>query len=187
VLIAGVIEGRRTLHPEVHRSANHFDPADELVASVTVLGYMYRHIVRDLPHAIGTEEAGDQDVGVGPVELFAGYTLRNRCDPEASALSIIEDGSEDARGVEVRQSQPVDRAVYTNQSHAVQIPDDPVVLYRLVGHGVFSLPLRVAYRAEVGSTSFERGHLQVACGGNGSPRRAGRVSGCEMPRTRLCP
>src|SRR3712207_988890 len=176
MLVAGVIECRRTLHPEVHLSANHFEPADELVASVTILGHVYRHIVRDLRYPVERKEPRDEDIGVGPVELFAGYTLRNRGNLEASALLVVEDGGEDARGVEMRQTQPVDRAIHTNQGHAVQITDDPVVLYRLVGHGVFSLPMRVAYRAGVGSTSFERGHRQVASGGSGTSRRAGRAS-----------
>src|SRR3712207_4037715 len=155
MIIPGVIESRRTFHPEFHLSAYHLDPADQLVAALAVHGGVDRHVVRDLRDPFGCEEAGDKDVGVRPVELFAGDALRNRGDLEASTLLVVEDGREDARGVEVRHAQPVDRPIHPYQGRRVQVADDPVVLYRLVGHSIFSLPTRTVCieMASSGTTS----------------------------------
>jgi hypothetical protein len=75
MIIPGVIESGRTIHPEVHLSAHHLDPTDQLVAPLAVHGGADRHVVGDLRDPFGREEAGDQDVGVRPVELFAGDTV----------------------------------------------------------------------------------------------------------------
>ena len=70
--LAGVIEGRSTLHPEGHGAAHHLDAADDTVSSLATIRSAYRHIVRDLTDPVGREEACNEHVGVGPVELFGG-------------------------------------------------------------------------------------------------------------------
>jgi hypothetical protein len=147
MLITGIIESRRTFHLEVHLSADHLDPANQLVPSTAVLGGVYRHVVRDLRYPVGREEAADQDVGVRPIELLARDAVRDRGDLEASALLVVEDRRKDARGVEAWQTQPVYRTVHPDQGRAVQVTDDPVVLYRLEGHGDSSLPVRLTCEA----------------------------------------
>jgi hypothetical protein len=72
MIIPGVIESRRTFHPEVHLSAYHLDPADQLVAPLAVHGGVDRHVVRDLRDPFGREEAADKYVSVRPVELLTG-------------------------------------------------------------------------------------------------------------------
>jgi hypothetical protein len=71
MIITCIIESRRTFHPEVYISACHLDPADQLVAPMAVHGGVDRHIVRNLGDPFRSIEAGDQNVGVRPVELLA--------------------------------------------------------------------------------------------------------------------
>src|SRR5215207_8728240 len=136
MLLAGVIEGRRTFHPEAHGAAHHLYATDDPVALMATTRSAYRHVVRDLPDTVGCKEPGDQDVGVRPVELFASSTLHVRGDPEPPAFRAVEDGRKDARGVMVRQAQPVYRPVHTNQGRGVQVTDDPIILYGLVARRV---------------------------------------------------
>src|SRR5215204_3554363 len=103
---------------------------------VTACGGAYWHIVRNLPDPVRREEPGDQHVGVWPVHLPAGDAVRGWGDLEASTLFVVEDRCEDTRGVEVRETEPIDRSVHPHQRHAVHVPNDPVVLYRLIGHSV---------------------------------------------------
>ncbi len=51
VPVESVVERRPALDLEGHRSANHLDPANEPVVSVTALGD-HRHVIDDLAHSI---------------------------------------------------------------------------------------------------------------------------------------
>jgi hypothetical protein len=107
VLFTGVVEGRGTLHPEAHLAAHHPGPPDDLMVSVPVLGDAHGHVVDDLADTVRREEARYEDVRVGPVELLACGSLCRGRYLEASALLVVEDGGEDARGVEMGGAQPV--------------------------------------------------------------------------------
>src|SRR5215213_4967682 len=107
VLLAGVVEGGGTLHPEGHGAADHLDAADDLVSALAAVRDAYRHVVRDFTDTVWCEEAGDEDVGVRPVELLAGGRFRIGRDSEPPTFLVVEDGREDARGIVARQAQPV--------------------------------------------------------------------------------
>src|SRR5262249_32104446 len=49
-------------------------------------------------------------------------------------LFIVENGAENARGVEEGKTQPIDRAVEPHQGRGPHIADEPVVLDWLVRH-----------------------------------------------------
>jgi len=62
---ARVVERRLATHLEGHAPAHDLDPPDDLVrAAGDRRGAADRHEVLDLAHAVGGEEAGEQDVGV---------------------------------------------------------------------------------------------------------------------------
>src|SRR5215218_2951275 len=144
VLLSGVVESWGALHPEGHNPPGDPDAPDQLAgpfAAVRLGGRRggHRHVVHDLPDPIRGKEPRDQDVGVRPVELLAAYPVPHGGYLEAPAFLIVEDGGEDARGVEARQTEPVDRAVCSYKGRTTQVSDETVVLYWLVGHGAFSL------------------------------------------------
>jgi hypothetical protein len=61
-------------------------------------------------------------------------------DAEAPALLVVQDGGEDARGIKVRQAEPVDGAVHPHQRGRAQVADDAVMLDGLVArfhHTIF--------------------------------------------------
>ena len=57
-----------------------------------------------------------------------------------AAAARVEDRAEEARRVEVRKAEPVDRAVEGDQGHRVQVADDAVVLDRRVAHATAPPP-----------------------------------------------
>ena len=129
----GVVERRAALHLQRQPAADHPHPADEL--GVGPGAGPDRHVVLDLGDAVGVQEAGDQDVGVRPVVLLlAQLAGRGRGDPEPPPLVGVEDRPEHAGRVEPRQAEPIDRPVQADQGGAVHVPDDAVVLDRLVAH-----------------------------------------------------
>ena len=73
------------------------------------------------------EEARDEDVRVGEVELLRRPALGRRGDPVVAAALPVEDRAEDARRVEVRAAVPVDRAVGAHERRRVEVADDPVL------------------------------------------------------------
>src|ERR671920_1510621 len=54
--------------------------------------------------------------------------------PEVPPLPVVEDGTEDGRGVESGEAKPIYRPVGADQGGGVQVSYDSVVLYRKVPH-----------------------------------------------------
>ena len=130
VLGPGVVEAGLALEHEGHLAAHadHAPREPAAVGRVAVDG----HEVLHLAHAVGRQEAGDEDVGVGEVELLGGVAVGRRRDPVVAALLGVEDGREHARRVEPLGAVPVDRAVGADQGDRVQVADDAVLLDRKV-------------------------------------------------------
>jgi hypothetical protein len=72
VTCAPVVEARLDLERERHLAPHDDDPSHQAVAVVGDVGALDRHEILDLPHAVGREEARDEDVRVGKVELAGG-------------------------------------------------------------------------------------------------------------------
>ena len=75
VLGAAVVEARLHLDLEAHVAAHDDDAADQAMAVQRHLGVVDRHEVLHLPDAVLGQEARDQDVRVGEVELLGGPRL----------------------------------------------------------------------------------------------------------------
>jgi hypothetical protein len=95
---------------------------------------LHRHAVHHLSHAVRAQEAGDEDVGVGEIELLELGPLPRLAgdDLPAAALPAVEQGGEEAGGIEVREAAPVDGAVLADERGGMQIADYAIVLYGLV-------------------------------------------------------
>src|SRR5215203_4492777 len=131
MVAAGVVEGWQAFDAKIHLPP--YDPhvTDE---PVTLARARHdRHEVKGLGKARRREVPGQEHVGIGQVELLAVGVI-HRSQREMSALLVVEDGAEDARGVEGRQAQPIDGAVGTDQRRRVQVPDDTVVLDGQISH-----------------------------------------------------
>src|SRR5918993_3914824 len=132
---AGVVEGWQALDEEIHPPP--YDPHVTYEPVTLPQARHDRHEVKGLGKARRREEAGQEHVGIGQVELVAVGVL-HRSQREMSALLLVEDGTEDTRGVEGGKAQPVYGAVGTDERRRVEVPDDTMVLYRQIPH--FSLP-----------------------------------------------
>ncbi len=98
--ISAIVEGRTALKSKRQPTPNHTDSSDQFIQHDARAAH--GHVVLHLAHAIGVEEAGNEDVGVRPVELLVAEWVAVRGDPEAPTLGVVQDGGEDARGIEVR-------------------------------------------------------------------------------------
>ena len=63
----------------------------------------------------------------GQVHLLRHVAFVGRPDPEVSALVRVEQRREDARRVEARGAEPVDRAVGADQRRRLKVADQPVI------------------------------------------------------------
>ena len=142
VLVAGVIESRKTFQAKAHVPGYGGDPPNDLMIvwrRIDQAGSLDGHEINKLSNPVGGKKTGDQHVGIGQVKLFT--ALRGqRTDFEISALFIIQDSGEDARRIEVRQTAPIDGAVDTYQRHCVKVADNAVILNGLVRHLYSFLP-----------------------------------------------
>ena len=128
-LVAGarVVEARGDVDDEAHLPAHGDHPADHAVAVRRLAGTRRRHEVLHLPHSVGHQEARDEDVGVGEVELLGAPAVAVGRDPEQAPVVGVEDRREDARRVEPRAAVPVDRPVGADERDGVQVADQAVL------------------------------------------------------------
>src|SRR5690349_2086504 len=120
VLLAAVIEPRLDLRLEQHRPPNADETANQRMRRVRPR-VRDRHEVLDLADSLGAEETSDQDVRVREVQLLAGPTRARWRDLPAAPVPPIEDGTEDARRIEVRTAVPVDRALHPHKCRRMQV------------------------------------------------------------------
>lgn len=123
---ARVVEAGGDLDREAHLAAHGEHAADDALA-VRRLARARRHEVVHLPHPVGRQEAGDEDVGVGKVELLRGPALALGLDAEAAAAVGVEERGEDAWRIDAPRAVPVDRAVGADQGDGVQVADQAVL------------------------------------------------------------
>ena len=128
-LVAGarVVEARGDVDDEAHLPAHGEDPADHAVAVRRLAGARRGHEVLHLPHSVGHQEARDEDVGVGEVELLGAPAVAVGRDAEQAPAVGVEDRREDARRVEARAAVPVDRPVGADERDGVQVADQAVL------------------------------------------------------------
>jgi hypothetical protein len=91
-----VVETRRDVHGEAHVAPYGEHSADHAM-TVRLARALREHEVLYLADAVGHQEARDEDVGVGEVELLRAPALAVGCDPETAAVVGVENRSEDAR------------------------------------------------------------------------------------------
>ncbi len=125
VRLARVVEAGPALEPEAHLAAHRHHLAHQPagVARIAVDG----HEVVHLADAVRRQEAGDEDVRVGEVELPHRVAPVHGRDPVVAALLGVEDRREDAGRVEPRAAEPVDGAVGADERDAVQVADHAVL------------------------------------------------------------
>src|SRR2546429_5172506 len=76
---------------------------------------------------LGHQEAGDEDIGIGKVELLGAGAVDFGRDAEPTAAVGVEDRGEDARRVEPRAAVPVNRPVSPDERDGVQITDQAML------------------------------------------------------------
>lgn len=130
-----VAEARGDPCPEREGSADADHSPDQPVPGRLARLVDHGHEVLDLRHPVRGEEARDQHVRVGEVELpGAGRDLGGQL--ERPAPLGVEDGPEDAGRIEARAAVPVDGAVRADQGGRTEIADQAVLGDRYVAAAV---------------------------------------------------
>ena len=106
-----VVKARGHVYDEAHLPAHCEQPTDHAVAGRGLTDAWRGHEVLHLSHAVGHQEAGDEDVGVEEVELFGAPAVAVGRDAEYAASIGVEDRAEDAGRVKSRAAVPVDRPI----------------------------------------------------------------------------
>jgi hypothetical protein len=98
-LVAGtrVVEPRGDVDDETHLPTHGEDSADHAVPVCRVAGRWRGHEVVHFAHSVGRQEAGDQHVGVGEVELLGVPAVAVGRDAEQAPAVGVEEGPEHAR------------------------------------------------------------------------------------------
>ena len=126
VRLAAVVEARLDLDREPHDPADHPDVADQPVpAGRRALDD--RHEVVDLADPVRGHEPGDQDRGVGQVQLPGHVVVPVRRDPVETAAVGVQQRREHAGRVEPGTAEPVQDAVRRHQRRRLQVTDQPMV------------------------------------------------------------
>ncbi len=127
VSLAPEIEPRRAFELEPHPPADAQHAANQPVTVRSRKELTDRHEILDLPDSGGSQEARDQHVGVGQVQLLVLRLAIGGPERKVSAAVGVEQRGEHARRVKPRGAIPVDRSVRADQSHGVQVADHPVL------------------------------------------------------------
>src|ERR1043166_114383 len=91
------------------------------------------HVIFNLAHALIMEKTGDENVGIGPIELFVPKVLTRRGNPKPPALAVIKDCGKDTGGIKSWKAKPINRSVYAHQRRGAHVADYPVILDRQIG------------------------------------------------------
>jgi hypothetical protein len=128
-LVAGarIVVARGGVDDETHPTAHNNDSAGDAMGMCGRTAPRHGHEVLHLPDAIGHQEACDEDVGVGEVELLGGPAVAVGRDPEQTPVGGVEDRREDARRVESRGAVPIDRPVGADERDGVQVADQAML------------------------------------------------------------
>src|SRR6266571_8608575 len=109
VLVPSVIESWKALQAKSHAPCYSADTPNDLMVvrrRVDQAASLDGHEINKLSNPVGRKKTGDQHVGIRQIKLFA--ALRGQgADLEISSLFIIQDGREDGRRIEVRQTAPI--------------------------------------------------------------------------------
>ena len=130
-----VAEPDAQLHAQGHLAAHALDDAHHLGVVLT-----YGHAVGQPHDALGRLELGLEHERALPVAPPHGGDLTCRRDAPEPVVLGAEQGREARPRVEVREAQPVDRAVGPDKGCGAKVADDGVLLDRQ-GHGAHSYRL----------------------------------------------
>src|SRR3712207_1206090 len=121
-----VIESWLNIHPEAHRPAHHAHQPNQPVA-IGCYALKHRHEIEHLADPLGAQEPRNQDRGVWEVHLPAHVVVPVGADAEVTTAVVVQQGREDARGVETGTAHPVDGAVGTYEGRRLQVADQAVL------------------------------------------------------------
>src|SRR6266567_4818813 len=105
------------------------------------------HEISNLTYTLNGEEACDENVGFRHIELFT-LCISYGCgsNAEKAAFLSIEECTKDAGRVEDGQTAPINRAIFPDERHGIEISNDGIVfnclircrwMIRCLHHGLF--------------------------------------------------
>ena len=148
VVPARVVEARLAFQQESELPAHHPDQPSDAMARRRGVALDQWHEIDDLTDAIRRHEASHEVGRVGQVDLPGLVTGSDWSDSATASLVSVEKRGENARRIEARGAEPVDRSVPGDQGGRLKVADESVVgnLWVLCAHHVAQPPTRLPYR-----------------------------------------
>src|ERR1700680_203204 len=140
--LSAVVERGQAGDGNAARAPDTADAAVEVEIFVRVRRKTGGHEIFQLGDAIFVRETRDEYIGGGPIELLLLEAIGDGHDLEVAALFVVQDGAEDAGGIEVGGTVPIHRAVHGHEGPGAHVTDDSVVFDRLGGHWAFFRAMR---------------------------------------------
>ena len=93
-----------------------------------------RHEIHNLDNAVIREKAGDQYIGIWPIQLFFSDPFTERLNLEISAFFVVQNPGKNARRIEPWTAIPVDGTASGNQRRCTEVSDDSVILNWVISY-----------------------------------------------------
>src|SRR5260370_1435978 len=138
MVLSSVIESRAASQADADRTFDAPDPAIKMVVPGRIGRKAHRHEIHEFGDAVPVQESRDQNVGRRPVKLLVPDAFGERTNLESASLFVVQNRSENAGGVKIRETIPVNGAIYPHQRNGAHVADDSVIFDRLISHAIFS-------------------------------------------------
>ena len=113
-------------------AAHRLGPPDQVVGVSLCFN---RHEIGHFRNPTGREKPREKHICIREIHLLAALSPEDGRELKAAALSIIEQGRENRRRIEVRKAHEIDRPVHPDQSNRLQVSYHSIVFDRFVRHG----------------------------------------------------
>src|SRR5260370_945866 len=138
MVVSSVIESRAASKADADRTFDAPDSAIKMVVPGRIGRKAHRHEIHEFGDAVPVQESRDQNVGRRPVKLLVPDAFGERTNLESASLFVVQNRSENAGGVKIRETIPVNGAIYPHQRNGAHVADDSVIFDRLISHAIFS-------------------------------------------------
>ena len=93
-----------------------------------------RHVIRQLDDPFFSKKSREQNVCVRQIKLAHSYVRELRSDLKGAAFLVIEQGSEYCRGIKLRVTEKIDRAIHADQRNRLHVANYAVIFDWLKSH-----------------------------------------------------
>ena len=127
---AGIVELRLKIETKLDATLNCLNPADQALFALPVIG---NHKIGELGNTLISQIARQQNIGIGNIEPATVNVFQKRGNLKLAAILCIGISAEYRRGIELGETEEVNRAVIRNQRCCPHVSYDRIVSDGVIG------------------------------------------------------